>query len=638
MAIVLNNITSGFNLAKINANFQNIEDYINDKLLAREATGVSGEAMMERALDMNSNRILNLPAPLYPTDPIRFQDLETLAGYQDDEGAAKLRLELASSPLGDSLIAVQQPSTGIVRTQHDKNLDIKSLKDFGAIGDGTTLDTAAISVAFTWLSGAAGRALYVPDGVYLTGAVTATFSGAATTFCKIYGPGRFKHANTTGDMITITEAMYCSFELNISGDGYSASTIADYSQADPVNVQQAVVFNSNRACSLSIKAFGYPGRVLRTKSTGTLKMSFLELSIVTGNDTCGQAMYLQGGADAYGCIKYANTNWDYYGSVVDSITDFSIVYMEAGAKGAGNPALTLSSVVNAHIGILAIGQNRTNSALLVNGGRAITIQKALLGESTYGLEVIGTGTAQPYPQLTIHSLYVANVDTAAVRFSNVVNARILDYTFDGTPYGIMYFNLARDIETSGHCRNPSIAAHYGYLASTLESVKIGGKMYTAGSSTFCDFTESSTDNVLLEDTTAVTTGYYLKLKDGSNGVNVRGGKWTGSTLVGSSPINNRPQTIRQVSGIATRATARTASFLSGAASGTQTTIAHGLYNTPSEVFVTVTDPSNLVTAGNSTVLLVSKDSTNLVFKYSGGSTLTSALNFTFTAKSEERAN
>lgn len=60
MAIVLNDITSGYNLAKINANFQNIEDYINDKLLARADTGVAGEAMMERALDMNGNKILNV--------------------------------------------------------------------------------------------------------------------------------------------------------------------------------------------------------------------------------------------------------------------------------------------------------------------------------------------------------------------------------------------------------------------------------------------------------------------------------------------------------------------------------------------------------------------------------------------------
>ena len=59
MAIVLNDITSGYNLPKINANFQKIEDYINQKLLARASTGVAGEAMMERDLDMNGKTILN---------------------------------------------------------------------------------------------------------------------------------------------------------------------------------------------------------------------------------------------------------------------------------------------------------------------------------------------------------------------------------------------------------------------------------------------------------------------------------------------------------------------------------------------------------------------------------------------------
>lgn len=60
MAIVLNNVTSGYNLSTINSNFQKIEDYVNDKLLARADTGVAGEAMMERALDMNGNKILNV--------------------------------------------------------------------------------------------------------------------------------------------------------------------------------------------------------------------------------------------------------------------------------------------------------------------------------------------------------------------------------------------------------------------------------------------------------------------------------------------------------------------------------------------------------------------------------------------------
>lgn len=49
---------------------------------------------------------------------------------------------------GDALIAVKQPLTGAVpRTQHDKNLEIISVKDFLAKGDGVTDDSAAFSAA-----------------------------------------------------------------------------------------------------------------------------------------------------------------------------------------------------------------------------------------------------------------------------------------------------------------------------------------------------------------------------------------------------------------------------------------------------------------------------------------------------------
>lgn len=59
MAITLSSITSGYNTAAINANFQKVEDYINDILLARAETGIVGEAKMERDLDMDGYSILN---------------------------------------------------------------------------------------------------------------------------------------------------------------------------------------------------------------------------------------------------------------------------------------------------------------------------------------------------------------------------------------------------------------------------------------------------------------------------------------------------------------------------------------------------------------------------------------------------
>lgn len=70
------------------------------------------------------------------------------AGKWLSVGAAVL-----SSPqdgAGDSLIAVKQPFAGsATRTQHEKNLDVVTVEDFGAVGNGVADDTAAIQAALS---------------------------------------------------------------------------------------------------------------------------------------------------------------------------------------------------------------------------------------------------------------------------------------------------------------------------------------------------------------------------------------------------------------------------------------------------------------------------------------------------------
>jgi len=70
---------------------------------------------------------------------------------------------------GDALVGVKQPFTGsIARTQHDKNIDIISVKDFGALGNNSGDDTAAIQAAYNFAksNGATGRVLKFPSGIY----------------------------------------------------------------------------------------------------------------------------------------------------------------------------------------------------------------------------------------------------------------------------------------------------------------------------------------------------------------------------------------------------------------------------------------------------------------------------------------
>jgi hypothetical protein len=79
-----------------------------------------------------------------------------------------------------------QAGTGAVaRTVQDKDRDIVSVKDFGAVGDGTADDTTAMQAAF-----AAAHIVYLPPGKYrLTANIRKTFSASAIEAFTLIGAG-----------------------------------------------------------------------------------------------------------------------------------------------------------------------------------------------------------------------------------------------------------------------------------------------------------------------------------------------------------------------------------------------------------------------------------------------------------------
>lgn len=76
MPLDLENVQSGYNLAVINENFQRIEDSWDEKL-DRVNSG-SFYNQMEQELDMNSNHVINSPAPTEETHLVRLKELNDL--------------------------------------------------------------------------------------------------------------------------------------------------------------------------------------------------------------------------------------------------------------------------------------------------------------------------------------------------------------------------------------------------------------------------------------------------------------------------------------------------------------------------------------------------------------------------------
>lgn len=127
----------------INNNFAAVETAM-EKTLSRDGTSPN---TMEASLDMNSNRIINLPEPVSDHEPARLVDLVNI--YTGDVGLATTT------------------SDGLMSAEDKAKADaVVYVTDYGAVGNGTTDDSAAFLAAANALDGAGSIHLF-PGKSYL---------------------------------------------------------------------------------------------------------------------------------------------------------------------------------------------------------------------------------------------------------------------------------------------------------------------------------------------------------------------------------------------------------------------------------------------------------------------------------------
>lgn len=198
--IVLQDIASLTNetaaLAALNSNSAIVET-ASDNSLSRDGTTPN---QMLADFDMNSNDIINLPAPVNSSSPLRLAELSAL------QAAVGGTINIGSN--ADSVSYNQGGTGAATRTVGTKLREFLSVKDFGAVGDGSTDDTAAINSWLTALT--TGKAGLIPAGTYK---FTSALSKTDNSHFSIMGMGGqestllYAGANTTNDIITFGDGI-----------------------------------------------------------------------------------------------------------------------------------------------------------------------------------------------------------------------------------------------------------------------------------------------------------------------------------------------------------------------------------------------------------------------------------------------
>jgi hypothetical protein len=227
--------------------------------------------MADQQLDETLDRTLRLPAGLSGVDmtlprPDPGHSLVWNAAGDGLENAgvasATLQQDLADSTdvaKGDAMIAVKQPFTGAVeRTQHDKNAEWVSVKDFGAVGDGITDDTIAIGKALDALETNEGELLFPPGNYLITSSISKVFSDGKNITVRGYGAKIVATSIITGIAITLSGSRGVSTPL--------AATVTK--GASTFSVTSATGFSKGKLCLITstdlwnpTRAYYYKGEI-----------------------------------------------------------------------------------------------------------------------------------------------------------------------------------------------------------------------------------------------------------------------------------------------------------------------------------------------------------------------------------------
>ena len=295
-------------------------------------------------------------------------------------------------------VTVSQPTS---RTLQRKIDEFVSVKDFGAVGDGVTDDTAAINRAFYQLFSRESntevrRSLFFPAGVYI---VSDTVK--IPTYAKVYGEGK---NSSIIRQTTVTPGFALAdskqqITVNIGNDGATIPSFIELNDVSLQNTAAGDVIDITSSQNCIIRRVKFQGSETSTPSgVGTGAPSCVELSSTAVNQT-KNIVFEQ--------CDFTNNN---FGVVADDDMQgilFNACYFDKLYKGA------------------KLGENTSGSGASVDGPKALRITNSMFNEVyNTGIHVYGiSGIVSAYN-------YFADVGNSTAGIGNP-SADVIIFGADG---------------------------------------------------------------------------------------------------------------------------------------------------------------------------------------------------------------
>lgn len=215
------------------------------------------------------------------------------------DNVGDLRYALAASS-GSSLVGFLQAGTGAVaRTVQAKERDIVSVKDFGAVGDGTTDDTAAIQAAID-----AHTNVYLPAATYKI-ASTLTIT---TNYTRLVGAGMgLTTLSYTGSANAIEAKSAGGVAPTKYGISLEEFTVTSSTGQDGIYVYDVAWFKTKNVYSTGFTRWGINIEMCVSPRLYNSHFTDNARGARFGAALKNSLEYLTNEANSYGCIFNSNT-------------------------------------------------------------------------------------------------------------------------------------------------------------------------------------------------------------------------------------------------------------------------------------------------------------------------------------------